>query len=110
MAQKTIIEPQKVQNNIIKMSEICQKIILPKKYSCVQFLSISIEKKTQFTGVSKNSTKIVTCLFAYAPYCFVVQFATDMMPFDGKNLIAQKWVFLSCKNSSKFAPKFPKEG
>ena len=65
---------------------------------------------TKFTGVSKSSTKIVTCLFAYAPYCFVVQFATDMMTFDGKILIAQKWVFLSCKNSSKFAPKFPKEG
>ena len=109
MAQKTIIEPQKVQNNIIKMWKIFQKNILPKNTLMFNFYQYPLEK-TKFTGVSKNSTKIVTCLFAYAPYCFVVQFATDMMPFDGKILIAQKWVFLSCKNSSKFAPKFPKEG
>ena len=50
-------------------------------------------KKTQFTGISKNSTKILICLFTYTQYCLVVQFAADMMPFDGKKLVGQKWVF-----------------
>ena len=92
MAQKTIIEPQKVQNNIIKMWKIYQKIFCQKNTLMFNFYQYLL-KKTQFTGVSKNSTKIATFLFAYTQYCLVVQFATDMMPFDGKNLIGQKWVF-----------------
>ena len=91
------------------MWKIYQKNILPKNTLITNFYRYLL-KKTQFTGISKCSTKILICLFTYTQYCLVVQFATDMMPFDGKILIAQKWVFLSCKNSSKFAPKFPKEG
>ena len=92
MARKTIIEPQKVQNNIIKVWKICQKNILPKNTLIINFYKYLL-KKTQFTGISKNSTKILICLFTYTQYCLVVQFAADMMPFDGKKLVGQKWVF-----------------
>ena len=85
-------EPKKSKKYIIKMWKIYQKNILPKNTLIINFYKYLL-KKTQFTGISKNSTKIFICLFTYTQYCLVVQFAADMMPFDGKKLVCQKWVF-----------------
>ena len=71
------------------MWKIYQKKIWPKNTLMFNFYQYPL-KKTKFTGVSTNGTKIVTCLFACTQYFLVVQFATDMMPFDRKKNIGQK--------------------
>ena len=69
-----------------KCGKFIKKIFCQKNTLMFNFYQYPL-KKTKFTGVSTNSTKIVTCLFAFTQYYLVVQFATDMMPFDKeKNL------------------------